>query len=525
MNCSKTRIPAAIIVPVHRKFILISILVAALLACQAVSRVFITPTSTPTAPATATVSPTAPATPTRVAPSETRPADTPLRLSNGGFSVRTHPDGGLYVGDQVSFEILAPENYSLENLKLTLSIPGEDPLGPYDFGTYGIARRPQATLFWVWDTNNLAAGAYELSFSVQPDDLHWTETFNLQAQETLPPHRWVTTDSDCCLVYYVSGTEAERDLSELLAMTDAQYEDAHQRLPAELDEPIPIVFLPRVLGHGGFASQELSVSYLDRNYAGGTTAMVLHHEIVHYLDSHLGGELRPPLLVEGLAVYLSGGHYKPEPLLLRAAALLDLGAYLPLTTLVDDFYLSQHETSYLEAGALVEYMVDRWGWQAFENFYRDIQPKRDNQPETANGGLLTALDAALFSHFGLTLESLEADFLEVLRLQQVTQELGEDVRLTIEYYETVRRYQLALDPSAYYLTAWLPDISQMRERGIVADYLRHPSAAENLLIETLLVAADRRLRAGDYVAVEEILTSINAALESLPKGDKSPLGP
>ena len=167
-------------------------------------------------------------------------------------------------------------------------------------------------------------------------------------------------------------------IKQLLEILDGQAESASQLLEVgleSLDKPIVVVFMPRVLGHGGFASQEISVSYLDRNYAGRGTPTVLHHEIVHVLDGHLGGGLRPTILIEGLAVYLSGGHFKPEPLMPRAAALLPpepgcaqavsvpigqvcgLDWYIPMDELVDDFYLEQHEISYLEAGALVEFMA------------------------------------------------------------------------------------------------------------------------------------------------------------------------
>jgi len=321
------------------------------------------------------------------------------------------------------------------------------------------------------------------------------------------------TESDCCLISYITDTEAERDLAELLDIIDQQAAKVEVSLPIELEEPIPIVLLPRVLGHGGFASDELSVSYLDRNYAGGSTEMVLQHEIAHYVDSRLGGEIRPTLFVEGLAVYLSGGHFKPEPLLPRAAALLDLDWYLPLGTLLEDFYLSQHEISYLEAGALVEYMIVRWGWEAFENFYRDIRP------DPRNRGMLAALNNALASHFGLTFSRLEEDFQTALRLQELTPAFRDDVLLTVEYYNTVRRYQLALDPSAHYLAAWLPDRKEMQERGIVADYLRSPTEPVNILIETLLVAADRSLRDGNYTETARVLESINAALDRIPNAN------
>ena len=56
--------------------------------------------------------------------------------------------------------------------------------------------------------------------------------------------------------------------------------------------------------------------------SAGDLAVIFHHELVHYLDVRSGGDLKPSMLVEGLAVYLSGGHYKPEPLMPRLAALL-----------------------------------------------------------------------------------------------------------------------------------------------------------------------------------------------------------
>ena len=41
---------------------------------------------------------------------------------------------------------------------------------------------------------------------------------------------------------------------------------------------------------------------------------------------------------EGLAVYVAGGHYKPEPLAGRGAALFDLGYYVTVTG-----FIPQHE--------------------------------------------------------------------------------------------------------------------------------------------------------------------------------------
>jgi hypothetical protein len=440
------------------------------------------------------------------------------------FEVHLHPDGPLYVGDRVSLEVVAPPDANLKGQKAEARVDGAQGtlLGPVDFANYGIGARLQATMLWAWDTSGLEPGPHTLTFSVLPDGPTWSETVSLHPQSDVPPPEpgahWATAESECCILHYITGTEAERDLPALMEMADQQARDVSQKMGTEIKDKLPITFLPRVLGQGGFTSDEIAVSYLDRNYAGGEPAIVLHHEMVHLLDGRLGGDLRPTMLIEGLAVYLSGGHFKPEALMPRAAALLPpaedcrnacgLDLYIPLATLADNFYSMQHEIGYLESSALVQYMVETWGWQAFSDFYRHIHPQ-------TNGSQAQAINVALQSHFGLTLDELEKRFQDRLRQEALTPETVNDVRLTIDFYDTVRRYQQALDPSAYFLTAWLPEASQMQAKGIVADYLRHPSAPENVALETLLVAADAALRAGDYLRVQQLLSAVNIDLDIL----------
>jgi hypothetical protein len=252
------------------------------------------------------------------------------------FAVRLHPDGPLYIGDQISIEVIAPQGVDLEESEVQVSVKqdGIGELGSAPFGDFGIGGRYQATLSWVWDTEGLTPGTYFLSFEVQPEVANWTEEVLLLPASGQPPPEpqahWETVEIDCCMIHYISGTSAARDLNELLEVAQAQAEAASMRLGNGFSNPIEITILPRVLGHGGFASNEIHVSYLDRNYANSNFSQVLEHEMVHILDSRLGGELRPSLFVEGLAVYLSGGHYKKEPLLSRAAGLFELGWYIPL---------------------------------------------------------------------------------------------------------------------------------------------------------------------------------------------------
>jgi hypothetical protein len=313
----------------------------------------------------------------------------------------------------------------------------------------------------------------------------------------------------------------------------------------ELQQPLSFTFFPRVLGHGGFAQEDISVAYLDRNYAGSNPEIVLRHEIVHALDARIGADLRPTILSEGLAVFLSGGHFKQEQLFERAAALLEaqpgcvqadvwtgdsgqeacaLDWYLPLHQVLDDFYFEQHEIGYLQAGALVEFMVETWGWEAFSSFYRDIHPIEeapyDSRLEGGSHGL--AIDTALREHFDISIGELEGMYIEAMQAVRLTSEHVLDVRSSVAYYDTVRRYQNLLDPSAFFLTAWLPDNAQMRARGIVADYLRHPVGAENLALELMLVEADDNLLADDYQPAQEIMSGVNAVLEALENDEPDP---
>jgi hypothetical protein len=528
------------------------------LACRTIS---FTPLLTPTLSATNTRSATPSpfsihtSTSTPFWTSGVFPTTTATLPASRSFSVRFHPDGALYVGDIVSLEVIPPAGLDMQGRKVRTEFDTFQGVMSSEekFSRFGIGGRLQATFQWVWNTAGLTAGEHTITISIQPGGPTWRETIYLFSHGQLPPPepyaRWASVESDCCLVYYITGTSSERDISDLVDVLDEQAEATVQQFGVDLREIVAVTFLPRILGHGGFASQGISMSYLDRNYAGGDLATILHHEMVHILDARLGGELRPTILMEGLAVYLSGGHFKPEVLMPRAAALLPAGEgcvpwnsslrmnpstvetvgcglskYINFATLVDNFYFEQHETGYLEAGALVEFMVKTWGWKAFSEFYRDI-----HTPATLSEGVqpkfgdqYRAMNAALVAHFGITLEQLEERFLNALSKEKFTPDNSEDVRLTVFFYETVRRYQQMLDPSAYFLTAWLPDIEQMRKRGIVADYLRRPVKTENLALESMLVSAASYLKHGQYDVVVTTLEAANAVMDNYPSiGNKA----
>lgn len=474
-----------------------------LLACQ----LFSTP------PVVATLSPT----PTTATTTATQTPEEPIP-----FEVRIHPEDGLYVGDLVSFEVIqlegkvdsVREDRINEGTYIEIEVQRPIPvvLGSEPFASFGIGNRQQATFNWVWDTTDLEPGNYELTFRILPEGPEWDETITLFPQDALPPHAldadWITRESDCCQITYLSGTAAERDIEEIIQIVDGEAAQSLDEMAADRMDDLHIVLVPRVLGQGGFASGEIYISYLDRNYAGDSLESVLHHEMIHVIDLSLDSALRPRILIEGFAVYQSGGHYKTEPLLPRAAALVKLGRYIPLEELADDFYFHQHEIGYMEAGAFVEYMIDQWGYEAFDAFYRDIH-------ETESRDDKDAIDAALQNHFGISFTELAQQFLTALESYPNDIDLQEDVALTVELFDAIRRYQQFLDPSAYFLTAWLVTFSDLESQDIAADYLRHPSQPENLTIETLLISAQDALMESDFKTTRAILEAVNTSLDRL----------
>lgn len=514
----------------RRFFIMISILILVSLACQTLSPAP-TPTQLPYPTPTITPSPVPSLTPTPLPTSTTLPSDTPsptpvpsLGLPDAaGFTVRYHPDDALFVGDLVSLEVISPSGTQLSDASLTVNVdsPNGIALGPASFSGWGIAGRNQATMIWVWDTSGLSAGEHSLYFSIQPQAITWQETITLQPADALPEPlgeaSWASIQTSCCEIHYLTHTAAERDIQSLAASIEGQAQKAAEQMGVNFDERVMISILPRLLGHGGFASNEINVSYLDRNYAANDWDRIVHHEMIHILDGRLGGELRPTLFVEGLAVYLTGGHYKSEPLMERCSALLDdeLDWFLPLQPLSDDFYTAQHEIGYLEAGAFVEYMVQRYGWEAFSSFYRDIHP-------APNGKQSQAIDDALQRHFNTSFEQLEQDFITTMQSLSTPPNWAEDVYITITLFDTLRRYQQLLDPSAYFRTAWLLDTEQMRARNITADYLRHPIALQNLAIETMLVAAGEDLDNPPYPDVVKLLEAVNIILDEVENDFPAP---
>lgn len=478
------------------------------------------PTSTnipPPAPTDTAVlpSPTVTSSPT---PTET-PA--PADLSIGPDGVFVHPVPVLYAGDMVTVQVVAtvPASIVPGDVQVYLLLDDER-IAAGTLGGRNLGGDALGLFAWVWDTTDFT-GEHQLSVVLDPSDaitIGDEDPDNnrldvpvsvLDADEQSPAAQdatWITSETQYAVIRAVSGTAAARDMALLEAATDRAAEQAIAQLQEEPEAKFDVYFVDRVLGQGGYASSALVVSYLDRDYAGGGLHEVLVHEIVHLLDQEFAHH-RIPFLVEGVAVWATGGHYKQENLDQRMAALREVGLYVPLAELIDDFYPTQHEIGYLQGAGFVNYLVTQFGWPAVRSFYADVSP---NEGES----LSAAVDRGLQRHFNKDLATVENEWTSYLDRIPYSRDVESDLLVTVRYYNLMRSYQLQYDPTAHFLQAWLPFPQEVESRNITADLTRHPEEEVNITLETMLTAVDSALVAGNYNRASALLDSIERVLAS-----------
>ncbi len=316
---------------------------------------------------------------------------------------------------------------------------------------------------------------------------------------------WAVSGSQHFTFTYVAGTEAGRDLPQIAAMARAGLAYITPTLGVDLDGKLTIYLTPRVFWQGGaaYGGKINLISYLDRNYTDIETWTYFTHEGAHALVQDLiqpkeeGGP--DGVLVEGLAVWATGGHYRREPIDDLAAVIADSDSYIPLSALrAGPFYDFQHETSYMEAGAFVQFLIERYGLDTFKLLYGQ---------ETGKAEFDDRLVEALY---GKNYAELEAEWLEYLDSLSPTPEEAEVWGFNIRYFDLMRRYQTELDPDARILpdapTGWTSDTLSIFTRRMVAPI--------NVVFETALIAAQGRADRGDVAGANALLDDVEAGLDA-----------
>ena len=474
------------------------------------------PTTTPTPPPSPV--PTSIPLPT-VTATAVPPAAADLTISPQ--NIYLYPGPTIYSGDRVTFQILPylPGTITPDMVSVHIMV-GDTIVSNGNLNDRNLDGKAVGLFKWAWDTGNMT-GSREVQIILDRDDHiqvgdedpsnnQVTMMVTVQEDKDRPflevGAEWVTAESGCCFIHAISGTAAARDLPELTAMTETAVQEAVSRLNEPLANKIELYFVDKVIGHGGYAGSSIVISYLDRDYAGTGLHEVLVHESSHVIDRQFAPN-RIVFLTEGLAVWASGGHFKPDDLNQRAAALVATGYYMPLHELIDDFYHAQHEASYSQAAGFVSYLIDTYGWPSFRDFYRDVTA--DDAPTLAE-----VIDLNLQAYYGKTLSEMEAEWLAYLGTLPPDRTEVTDLLTTIRFYDVVRSYQIAYDPTAYFLTAWLPAPQDVRENGNTADLTRHPRSEINVTLEVMLRAADTAIRAGDHELANILLDSITRVLDN-----------
>jgi hypothetical protein len=445
-----------------------------------------------------------------------------------GITVSVYPSGAVYEGEWISVVAAMDSDPRGWKLQLRLDRADDAPLAESDFYFNSATLQWDARLAWVWNSAG-GDGWHTLFFTLDgdpagtaPAPLHYPVRVLPAAERPVLRRNagWQQAEEPCCTLFYLSGTEAQRDIAELQAMTEAIFDSMDAKIGggapikgAQTEEEgaqtkLTLVFLPRVYGQGGLVMQEGYISYADRNYTGTDFRVVLEHEMNHLImNARSGSGPRAPLLLlEGWAVHLTGGHYRvPESLTERAAALLALGNYTPLSELAESFSAAQHEAAYIEAGAFMEYLAGRFGHARVAAMLFD--PVDGESPSAA-------IDAMLRAHCGCALAECEADWLAALHSLTPGADTVRDVEFYMDLFDLIREYQQAYTAGTSMHNLFLPDPARARAEQITADYLPPPEPADAAALELMFVAAREAADGGEWTLARELLAAIGRVLEA-----------
>lgn len=317
---------------------------------------------------------------------------------------------------------------------------------------------------------------------------------------------WTVFETEHFRLFFVPGTAAERDRVEIGALAEEALAAISAKLQIDPEGQTDIYLTPRVFWQGGaaYGDKVQLISYLDRNYTAIEVWSYFTHEGTHTLAHSIlqqqeDGGGPGSILVEGLAVWASGGHYSREPIDAWAATVAASDDYIPLVELRSGpFHSFQHETAYLESASFVKYLIETYGLDLFKELYGRTSGR-------------TGYDDLLVEElYGKSYHDLENEWLAYLETIEPTPEQVEKWELRVRAFDLMRRYETEMDPDARILPStpppeWTSDTLQIFSRRL--------NEPENIVLETALIAALARLGEGDTAEAEALLDDVEAALD------------
>ncbi len=437
--------------------------------------------------------------PTATATSTSQPPADLAQLIPVG-AVRAYPGPEHYAGDVLTFEIRTDSEASDSSASVTLQLDDHESFefsGNWSFNTL--------VLPLALDTRELI-GTHTLKISTSNGNIDELYSFQVLPESERPAQeenaKWMASEITCCILHYVSGSAAAREIESIEENFRQAAEDFSDITGEKFDERLEVYILDRIWGNGGFGGDgQLVISYTDRYYGPTIGAQGLQtlarHEFTHAAGVGAFGD-GIDFNYEGLAVYVAGGHYKPEPLAQRGAALFELGYYVPVGQ-----SLEQHELAYLYPAAMLTYIVETYGADALWKFFAADADTSDGQPAT--------LESAIQSTFDLSLTDFDADFRAWLESGDPGEQL-DDLRLTIELQDLRRKYQDIYAPPPYFFLGKASETLAHPE--YVPVVLREAHAPPNVAIELIIANAQQAIIEGDYSKAEQLIDALKEVLST-----------
>jgi phage-related holin len=226
----------------------------------------------------------------------------------GDFEVTFYPVAPYHTGDLLSARVAYTGSANIGGTHITVAL-ADEPDQILETAAFSQNTR-QATFYWMYDTRSHQTGYLSFRFEVPDFDLAWTQGVHLLPDLGNRSAAWSSAHSPCCTLHYFTGTDAEADLPEIITALEESSAEVLSQFAAAgvleenpIQEPLSIVLVPMVIGHGGFATDEAVLTYTHDNWAGIEFTNLAHHEIVHVVDRLINTQgPRPSIFVEGLAV-------------------------------------------------------------------------------------------------------------------------------------------------------------------------------------------------------------------------------
>ncbi len=418
--------------------------------------------------------------------------------------MRAFPGPAHYAGDVLTFEV--PLDSFVEPAQIEASLTVD-----------GATRQVRAVLQYnylllrdVLDTRGMS-GEKTARIQAQHEGLavDASYSFTVQPASERPVQEtglaWESERIACCQLHYLTHTAAARDIAYLAELAQRSAEEVSELTGVDLDGSMDIYFFDRMWMNGAFGGGgELVVVYTDRGYgpAQGAAGLstLFRHELTHATGVDYSETLNSYFRYnEGLAVYLTGGHYKPEPLQQRGAAMAALG----FDGNVDGGpFITNHELAYLHAATVVAFVVDEYGWDKLWEF-REVAVFETFFDETQ-------MDEVVVEVFGAGLTDFQQSYWNWLNAVEPGAQV-EDLQLTIDLQALRREYQRRFSPQPEFVFGTSDVYAQA---SIAPSLVREANSPAHQAIELMIQGGQRAIVAGRYAEAQLLVDAVGHTLET-----------